>query len=467
MHTRIENDFIIQQLTPYTQPPHNFQIFLAGGFLRDLLLDKPQESLLDRDIIIKGIDAGEFAQILSPKLKCRLVVLDEFNKIYRLIMPDKINYIDITNPIEDNIEKDIKRRDLTINALAYDIEKKQLIDLVGGIEDIKNGILREISEQNFIDDPLRLLRVFRFQSCLGFEIASSLEDIVIKNARQIQIKNTACERINVELTKLFAGKNADNAIKNMDKTGLLELIMPEIMPVKTVPPNSHHHLNLFEHSIETMRQINTFIENSDSKIKEHFDEKRLSLLKLSGFYHDIGKPQTWTIEPDTNKHRFMMHDEVGSKLVAPMLRRLKYSNKQIKYVQKMIKHHIYPSSLVASESFSSKAQMKFYRKMEDDVIDIIILARADRLSALGVEVTQERVENNLNGLAMLLENYFELKDELKPLEKLLDGNEIIQLTGLKASKQLGNIIKKLKEAQLSGDVNTKDEAIDFIKKIEY
>ena len=191
---------------------------------------------------------------------------------------------------------------------------------------------------------------------------------------------------------------------------------------------------------------------------------RVNHLKLAGFLHDIGKPSTWTIE-ETGRHRFIGHDVEGEKIVKPLLKDLKFSNKQIEYISKIIRYHIYPSNVIVSPNLDNKIMMRYVRKMNDDVIDNIILAKADRLSAQGEAVTKEMTENNINGLNKLLKFYLEVKPTLKPLPKLLDGNEVMQILNLKQSPTLGNIMNELHEAQLNGEVNTKEEAINFIKNM--
>ena len=185
---------------------------------------------------------------------------------------------------------------------------------------------------------------------------------------------------------------------------------------------------------------------------------------MAGFLHDIGKPSCWTIEEETGRHRFIKHDEIGSKLVVPILKNLKFSKKQIEYIKKLIKFHIYPSSMMSAPDVTDKAYMKFYRKMDDCVIDVIFLAEADRLSARGEKVTQEMVDRNISNLSWLLSNYLKMKDNIKPIDKFLDGTDIMEILGISQGPELGKIINALKEAQISGDVNTKQEAIDFVKK---
>ena len=452
--------------------------YLVGGSIRDFFLGK---ETADRDITIKN--AEKFAKELAEKFDAAFVTLDDENKIYRVVLRDKKNYLDISELQGESIEEDLKRRDFTINAIAYDLKNDKLIDVTGGIEDLKNGVLRQIRDENFKDDPLRILRAFRFYAITGFKMTEELQAAMKKYLPLAM--NPAKERINYELMKLFGGKYADKALLALDDAGLLEKIFPCISDMKKVPPNTHHHLDLFHHVVETVRQIEIIYETSGSEIKTHLDSTdfggfpRITHLKLAGFLHDIGKFSTWTLEggkckkeeclynkPEcagcSARHRFIKHDDAGSKMVIPLLKDLKFSKKQIEYISSMIKNHIYPSGVIAAPDLNEKVMMRYIRKMEDNVIDNIILAKADRLSARGVDVTEEMIDANLNGLEKLLNFYLNKKDTLKPLPKLLDGREIMEILNIKQSPKLGEIIKSLHEAQLNGDITTKEEAIDFV-----
>ncbi len=457
---KINNDEVIKLIKPYAA---DVPAYVAGGFVRDIIMEKPSP---DRDLIICCEDIKAFSENLAKKLNAHFIELDRINKIYRIVLQDKINYIDITSPVENDFEKDIKRRDLTINAIAYDINNNKFIDLTGGIKDIKNKRIKGISDRNFEDDPLRLLRIFRFYAKTGFNIDIKLIELAKKLHKKIN--EPAKERITVELLKMFEGEYTYEALLKLDECGLLEEIFPIYKDVRKIPPNSHHHLDLIHHLIETVRQIQIIYENSNEEVKNYLNTvkyantKEIAFLKLAGFLHDIGKPYCWTIEEETQRHRFIKHDEIGSKLVVPILKDLKFSKKQILYIKQLIKYHIYPSSLVSAPEVSEKAYLKFYRKMEGCVIDVIILAMADRLSARGEKVTKEMVENNINNLTKLLDNYLEQKKNIKPIEKLLDGTDIMELLKISQGPELGKIISALKEAQLSGDVTTKKEAVEFI-----
>ena len=465
MIDNIQNNFILKTITPFFKEQAE-SCYIVGGFLRDCLLNR---EICDVDIVVPQNTAESTAKRLADFINGYFVELDNVNNIYRVVFEDKINYVDIADCTGSCIEEDLKRRDFTINAIAYDLKKQKLIDINSGLEDLKKGIIREISELNITDDPIRILRAFRFQSELGFNFSDELKEIIKKHC--LLIKNPAKERVNTELIKLFDGKYADGTLTDMENFGILEQVFPFVKDLKKVPPNSHHHLGLLEHSIETVKQVQLYYENAVADVKSHLDEtlfaghKRIAYLKLGAFLHDTGKPSVWTIDTQTGRHRFIMHDSEGAKIIEPYLKDLKFSKKQISYLQKIIKNHIYPAGVVTSDETSEKAYLRFYRKMGDETIDLIAIAYADRMSALGPEITQEMINKNINGLDKLLNGYLKQKTELKPLPKLLDGKEIMQILNIPQSKELGKIIEKLKEAQISSDVITKEDAINFIKNL--
>ena len=316
---KILNDEILNNIASF----FDNEIYLVGGAVRDILQGK---DILDRDLIVTDEDAGSFSKKVADFLDGKFIPLDVENKIYRIVLKDKINYLDVTNPINNSLSEDITRRDLTINAILANIRTGEIIDITDGLKDFENKILNGIREENFTDDPLRLLRIFRFHSVLGFEISEELMNIVKKHSSLIL--KPAKERVEYELMKLFNGEFAHSALLKMDKAGLLEYIFPFVRELKQVPPNAHHHLDLFHHSVETVRQIEILYKNSPDKVKEHLNRidfggfSRLAHLKLAAFMHDIGKFSTWTIEEDTGRHRFIKHDDAGSKMAPAILKQL-------------------------------------------------------------------------------------------------------------------------------------------------
>lgn len=431
------NDKILNSISDIIS---KYQVYLVGGYIRNYYIKN--EISLDRDLVVVG-NAFLLAKEIAHKLNATLIELDCENEIYRVVLQDKENYFDISKALENDILKDAKRRDFTINSIYYDLNKKEILDFCSGIDDIKNKILKTVDLNNFKDDPLRLLRLYRFVSNLGFEIEDELLNFVKENF--YLINSIAKERINCEIIKIFEGKFVVETLLKMFDDGILELVFPFVKEIKRVPSNSHHHLDLIHHSIETVKNIET-----DNPI-----------LKIAAFYHDIGKPSTWTIEP-IGRHRFIGHDIKGAQIVKKELEKLNFSNKQIAYIQKMIKYHIYPASLINS-SDNNKAFARFVRKLGQDSPDVIKLSRADRLSALGEAVTNDMLEKSLKHLDNLEKYYDSVKNMAQAPKSLLDGKELMEILNLKPSKLIGELMEELIELQLSGDIKTKQEAISYIK----
>lgn len=417
----------------------HFECFLVGGFIRDLFLDKES---FDFDIVCPG-DSKAAARILSNELSGTFVELDAQNEIYRVVLEDKKTFFDVSRALNNNILDDAKRRDFTINSVFFNLNKREFFDPCSGILDIDNKTIKTCDINNIKDDPLRMLRAFRFSSLTGFRVDETILNFIKNNAKLIH--KCANERICHEIIKLFEGDYLCESLMLADNAALLGEIFPFVDEIKNIPPNTHHHLDLFHHSLETMRRIGL----------------KKPLLRLAAFCHDIGKPSTHTIEPN-GRHRFIGHDDVGSKLIKPILTKLKFSKKQIEYISLMIKYHIYPSALMCSNDVQDKAKIRFIRKLDPYVEDIIELARADRLSARGPMVSEEMINENLKNLDSLLDYYYKIKPSLEQLPKLIDGIEIMQVLNIEPSPYLGEIIDALKEAQIEGRVATREDAIKFI-----
>lgn len=443
----------------------NTEIFLVGGYIRDLLLNR---ECFDRDYAVIGESAIELAKKAAETFNGHFVLLDEELDIARVVMPDKKNTLDFAGCINQNIDDDLKRRDYTINAIAFRMDgtASGLIDPANGIDDIKNNIIRALSEENLVDDPLRLLRAYRLASQLGFKIDTKTLELITNHKEKIN--NVSVERINAELIKLFEGKHAAYNINLMKESEFLYDILPELAVQENVPPNLHHHLKLIDHSIEVVRQIEINIPDMPEWLQEKLQQEKVpnvkivSLLKFAGLLHDLGKPSTWQIDEE-GRHRFIKHEEIGSEQAVDLLKRLKFSKTSLKYITGLIKFHLYPSQLIKNrDELSEKAILRMFRKIGEETPEEILLAMADRLSARGVEITDDIVNNNIKGLFWLLEEYKNSIEKV-PITRFLNGNDIMEMLGLQKGPVIGKIMKALEEAQISGDINTKEEAIGFVK----
>ena len=436
VQSKIKNDTAINQISDILEKYH---CWLVGGCIRDYFFSKEN---FDKDIVCVG-HSYNLALDIAKKTEGTLIELDLENEIYRVVLKDKITYFDVSRALEDDILKDAQRRDFTLNSIYYDFNAQKIFDPCNGVGDLNNNILKSFDSKNFDDDPLRMLRVFRFVAQYNFNLDDEIIKYIENNKKFIH--QCALERINQELVKLFGGIYAARAIILADECGFLSQIFPFVEDIKKIPPNSHHHLDLFHHCIETMHTVRT----------------NNPMLKLAAFCHDIGKPKTHTIEP-SGRHRFIGHDKVGGELIKPILAKLKFSNKQIEYVSLMVANHIYPSALMSSEDVQEKAMIRFIRKLDPYVKDIIELARADRLCARGPLVSDDMVKNNLENLEKLYNFYLKIKPRLEALPKLLDGREIMEILKIKPSPVLGKIINALEEVQIEGKVRTNQEARTYV-----
>lgn len=458
------------------------ELYMVGGYVRDSIM---QRTCYDRDYVIKGEKATDFARKVAEYFQGYFVMLDESFDIARVVMPDKKNTLDFAGCIGNSINEDLQRRDYTINSLAYRIngQKIKLIDNFNALNDLENKTIRAVSEENLIDDPLRMLRAFRTSAQLGFKIEANTLDMIEKNAKLIL--NISEERINAELIKLFDSENSADALHLMKKTKLLDEIFPELVAQRIVPPNLHHHLWLIDHSIEVVKQVELRIKTMPAWFQEmllnetSFGITRKSLLKIAALLHDIAKPATWQIDEE-GRHRFINHEEIGSEMVIDVLKRLKFSKNSINYISALTKYHLYPSQLLksnqpadviyqAEENImpSDKSLYRMFRKIGEDTPDVILLAIGDRLSARGPEITEHIVETNISGLLVLLDRYKESKEKIQSIPKLLSGDDVMNILNIPKGPEVGKILKALKESQISGDINTVEEAVAFIKGYEF
>lgn len=444
----------------------DINIWIVGGTLRDFLLEK---ECFDTDYVITGVKAFEFAEKIAEKVDGHFVPLDKSFDIARVVMPDKKTTLDFAGALENDIIKDLERRDFSINAMAYSLKEAKYIDLFNGINDIKQGIIRVISEKNLIDDPLRILRAYRFAAQTGFNIDE--KTLILIKKYQTLINNIAVERIKAELIKLFEGDFCAKTLTLMKETGFLFELFPELSLQTKVPPNLHHHLPLIDHSIEVVRQIELKINEMPDNVKEHLNEdicfgiSRKAILKFAGLLHDLGKPATWLID-DEGRHRFIKHEDVGAELSLPILKKLTLNKNASKIIEKLIRYHLYPSQILKEENITEKSILRFYRKIETDVPELIILAMGDRLSARGIEISNEIVNKNISGLNMLLNKYYETSENIISIPKLLSGMDVMNILKIDKGPEVGKVLKALKEAQINGDVNNYDEAVKFIINLE-
>jgi putative nucleotidyltransferase with HDIG domain len=442
---------------------------MVGGYLRDALLArvKPAGSHHDLDFMVMPGGAIEFARSAAQRLAGHFVLLDQENDTARVVTGSG-DCLDFAGCVGGSLESDLKRRDFTINALAWDSDRgSELIDLSEGIRDIKNKVVRVISEQSFLDDPLRLLRAHRFAALLDFQIEETTRSLIGRHSASLS--RVASERVSTELFFIFECEKAADQIMAMACNGLLETIFPELAATREVTPNAFHHLGLFEHSLETLvqaelafRQMPAWVQTAMARPLSS-GVSRLSATKLAALIHDIGKPGTWIITEE-GKHTFIGHDKLGAEMCEPLARRLKWSKSTERFIQKLVRWHLRPGHLFSQGVPTEKAKLRFYKVIGEELPELVVLALADFRSTCGPGLQGARAVAEEN-LFELLGNFCVYEVVKKKDTRFLDGNQLMKLLGIGPGPVVGEILEDILEAQLLGELKSPGDAASMARKL--
>ncbi|MDO8734475.1 MAG: HD domain-containing protein, partial [Elusimicrobiota bacterium] len=345
-----------------------------------------------------------------------------------------------------------------------------IIDPFNGQDDIKNKIVRCISEKNFIEDPLRLLRAYRFAGQLNFSIERKTKGFIKKHSRKL--KNISNERIQSELFLMLALTNSYDVIIKIYNAGLLKEIIPELVETLNTARCYYPKMGLLGHSFDALKVLEEFYSTNfknvfpkfSKRISTHLEEKisritkRKTLLKLAALLHDIGKPKS--AKKIDGRLRFFEHEERGCDIINIIGKRLKLSNNEIKYLKILTLHHMRIGNLTSAEKLTDKAAWRFFRDLGDDAIDLIVLSVTDAYTyPKGRTRTLHKIMAN-----KLLNKFYRQKEKIVP-KKLLNGFEIMKILKIPESPLVGKILEELEEAQVLKKIKTKNEAEKFIKNI--
>ena len=458
------------------------QSYIVGGFVRDAILGRPTE---DIDIAVRG-SGTETAAAVAEALEGRYVLLDSENGMGRVVVHDGV--LDFAT-MQGDIREDLERRDFTINTMAIETEKmtdvvvdtKDIIDPFHGLQDLENGILRAVSDSAFRDDAVRLLRGIRMAAELKFTIDGHTEELIIAESKAIA--GVAGERIREELLKLFSLPDAGDWIKYLDKTGLLAALIPELKQARGVEQPHIHVWDVFEHSLQTVKAAEFILRESEidfagakvldmvpwtEELKEHFSQvigngsTRRSLLKLAALLHDIAKPQTREID-ESGRARFLGHPQEGADMAESIMERLRFSSREIKLVALLIKYHLRPTQMTHEDLPSNRAIYRYFRDTGESGIDILYLSLADHLATRGPGLELIQWREHCQMVRHILEKHGE-SEKITPPLKLIDGNDIINLFKISPGPRVGTLLEAVREARATGEISTRQEAVEFIKK---
>ncbi len=459
--------------------------YLVGGYLRDILLDRPTA---DIDVAIAGLELDPARQIAN-ELDGKFVLLDELHKIARIVLKqdgDQQWHLDLT-ALRGDVEQDLAKRDFTINSLAAPLGAGSpsagllpLIDPLGGMKDLNSRTIRASSAEAFRADPVRLLRAIRFATELGFEIEPGAEELIKDDASRLH--RASPERLRTELVRILEVPRTSFWFRYMDKVGLLGVLFPELNESRNVEQPKEHYWDVFNHSLETVGAAERLLTPEPQRAKDDLlasvpwsadissyfsrsregGSSRAALLKLAALLHDVAKPRTRTREGA--RWRFLGHAQEGAATVEVILENLRFSGREIETVTAEVRHHLRPGQLHHQGLLPTRrAIYRYYRDTGDVALDTLFLSLADHLAARGPSLDRQDWENHCQVVSYLLE---QRKDEEKIVSppRLIDGHDLMAVLGMQPGPEIGRILEEVREAQASGEVTSRDEALAFARK---
>ncbi|MGE6396454.1 CCA tRNA nucleotidyltransferase [Chryseobacterium scophthalmum] len=434
-------------------------VYIVGGFVRDLLMKRKASTDIDFVTEQSGIElAQNVGKEIDPKMKVSVfktygTAMIRYKDLeLEFVGARKESYTEDSRKPEvegGTIEDDQKRRDFTINAMAISLNKDnfgELIDPFDGIGDLEKEILRTPLEpaQTYSDDPLRMMRAVRFASTLNFTIEENSLNAIKQEAERIKI--VSMERIMVEFNKIMLSKKPSIGLRLMEETGLMKLIIPELIDLKGVEEvEGQTHKDNFYHTLEVVDNIS---ENTDNL-----------WLRWAALLHDIGKAPTKKFVEGTG-WTFHGHEFLGSKMVKTLFQKLKLPlNADMKYVQKMVKLSSRPIALITDDT-SDAALRRLLFDAGEDLEDLFTLCKADITTKNSRK--QERFKKNFQYVAVKIKEVEE-KDQVRNFQPPITGEEIMTMFNLKPGREIGILKEKVKEAILEGEIgNDHEEAKSFV-----
>jgi len=436
------------------------EIYIVGGFVRDILLEREKKEI---DFLVIG-DGIVFAENLSERIGGEKVsVFKNFGTAHFRYNDYDLEFVGARKESYDRTSRkpvvtngtfndDISRRDFTINTLALSLNKNnygELIDTFGGLADLEQKLLRTPlnPQETFNDDPLRIMRAFRFAAQLNFNVADEIKTAAKEMCERLKIVSQ--ERITDEFLKILTSPKPSIGLILLQETEVMKIIFPEVANLQGVEQRKdYHHKDVFYHTCKVVDNISP---NTDNV-----------WLRFAALVHDIAKPQTKRFVENIG-WTFHGHEDLGARIMKGIFTRLKLPFHQLEYIRKLVRLHLRPIAL-AKEEVTDSAVRRFIVEAGEDLHDLITLCRAD-ITSKNMEKVSEYLANYERVMNRVLE--VEEKDKLRAFQSPVRGEEIMQICNLKPSKKVGEIKTAIEDAILDGIIpNTYEDALGYLYKIK-
>ncbi len=468
------------------------KVYLVGGAVRDMLLGRPVHDL---DFVL-GSGTIRSSRQVADALGGAFFALDAERDMGRVILVNpggermKLDFAALRGA---DLENDLRLRDFTINAMAVDIDHPEVVlDPLGGAADLRQGVIRQCTSSALADDPVRILRGIRQSVEFGFRIHPETIRLIRQSA--LLLPSVSPERLRDELFHVFEGPQPATALRVLDTLGILPYILPELPALKGVQQSAPHVSDVWTHTLDVIQRLNQVLqvldlvpdeENSANlamgllsvrlgryrqQIHKHLeqslnpDRSLRGLLVMAALYHDVAKPVTRLVEPG-GRVRFFEHEQRGAWTVSERAQELRLSNDETGRLRTIIHGHLRPILLAQVEQGpSNRAVYHFFRDTGLAGVDICLLSLADVLATYGPDLPQDVWKRQLDVVRTLLEAWWEKPEERVSPPALINGTVLMHEFGLQPGPKIGQLLDAVREAQVTAQVHTRQQALDFVRQ---